>query len=242
VFLRGKWISAATIEREREKLKQRLVIEHKLVVAIDERLENGDAVAARKMLSEHTSGAPLLDEWVLLTKARKQEGQLPAAINIAKLYTEQFPDRFSSHQLLADLLQKSSDNRNARAEAERALQLQPHCSTSELILQRADLSKAAPQFFAGDFRLQFEPQSDTPKAVFLLYKNGGSWSGSLKMGNDVVPIRTIVAGADQFWFKVGQDWQEKEVRLTISADGAVSGSWWSNFGRNGVVTGDAIKH
>lgn len=242
VVVRSEWLPSAAIAERREQLKKRLLIEHKAVLAADERLENGDAKGAGQVLAKNSSGAPLLDEWVLLTKARKKEDQLPVAIEIARLYAEQFPDRFSSHQLLADLLQKSGNKQGARAEAERSLQLQPHGSTAEAILKRATLSGTEVTFSPGSFQLKFEPQSDPPDAVLLLQREKDSWSGTLKSGDEALPIRLLLAGADQLWFKVGQDWQEKEVRLSISPEGAVSGTWWSRFGRNGSVAGKAVKH
>ena len=242
VILRGKWLPISVIGRSRDQLRKRLLAEHELVLAADEQLERGNIKRVRAVLSKNSSHSPLLDEWVLLTKARKNETQLPVAIAIAKLYTEQFPDRFSSHQLLADLLQKSGNNRGAQAEAETALKLQPHSSTAEAILKRATISARVIEFSPGSFRLEFEPRSDTSTSILLLEKKRESWSGSLKTGGNATPIRVLLAGGDQLWFKTGQDWQEKEIRLSISRDGIVSGSWWSMFGKNGRVNGHVIKN
>lgn len=189
--------------------------------------------------ASHSS--PLLDEWVLLTKARRQEGHLPVAIEIARFYVQEFPDRFTSHQLLADLLQKSGSNRAARTEANIAIGLQPHGSTAANILSKATFTESAATFLPGDYRLEINSQSQPATTVLLhLLQEHGTWTGSVKAGDDSPPLREIYAGGDQLWFKAGQDFQEKEIRLSISSDGKVSGSWWSAFGRNGAVTGKKV--
>ena len=238
VVLRGRWVSASQIDAQRSQLKQRLAREHAAVDVIDQLLEAGNTAAARERISTTSPATSLLDEWVLLTKARKHEEHLPVAIDLAKLYVAEFPDRFSSHQLLADLLQKSGQNSLARAEAQRALDRQPQTATAADILERATFSDLRPSFSANDYRLQLQSQDST--VVLHLQKKGDAWTGSLKMEEDSLPLTAVYAGADQLWFTAGKNWQEKEFRLTISPNSNVAGSWWSMFGRNGTVNGSKI--
>jgi len=236
VIRNGQWISADTVQSQRQKLRQRMQDAHAAVVAADALLEQGDVQACRKLLANAKPDGRVLDEWVLLTKARKHESQLTVAIAIAQLYVELFSDRFSSHQLLADLLQKSGNNQLARTEATKALALQPHCATSANILERSTFADTPATFHAATYELRFE-SSDPSAAVLQLQKSQNRWLGTLQQGQDSPPLSNVVAGGDQVWFTAGQNWQSKEVRLRISPDGKIFGTWWSIFGRNGNVTG-----
>jgi imidazolonepropionase-like amidohydrolase len=237
VILRGRWIPRAQIDQLRDQLRERLTREHATVNTVDRLLEKGDVKTARKAVSAASHSAPLLDEWVLLTKARKQGDHLPVAIDLARFYVEQFPSSFSAHQLLADLLRTSGNMGAARSEAQLALNLQPHSSTAANILLRATFSNTTPRYAAGNYLLRMASTT----GLLHLEKGGSTWTGSLKLDGDPVPLRDISAGADQLWFKAGQDFQEKEIRLSISPTGEVTGSWWSMFGRNGAVTGNKIR-
>jgi imidazolonepropionase-like amidohydrolase len=239
LILRGRWISKGQIDQARAELKRRLATEHNHVEVADKSLVSGDVQAARKKFTNRH--APLLDEWVLLTKARQHENNLQLSVQIARLYVGQFPDTFSAHQLLADLLQKAGNNAASRAEARIALAQQPHCATAANILKRASFSDAPPNFSGGDYGLQIGHGSQLSAAVLHLENHGKSWVGTLKMDESSSPLRAISLGNDQLWFKAGQDFQEKEIRLSISKTGEVRGLWWSMFGRNGTVTGKKVQ-
>jgi hypothetical protein len=234
VFLRGRWVPASVIEARRSELKKRLRSEHDLVKTVDAALEGGDVAYASRPFNSHPQ---LLDEWVLLTKARKQEAHPEVALGIARLYVREFPDRFSTHQLLAELARKAGRSAEAKAEAHRALALQPGYSTAFNELHRLAFSGAPVRFLPGDYEVRFSTQD----AGALHLENKGSWQGTLTVGGDVVPLREISAGADELWLKAGQDFGEKEIRLTISPAGEVTGTWWSMFGRNGTVAGHRTK-
>ena len=239
VVLRGSWVPAAEIEHRRELVKRRMANEHKLVNAIDHDLEHGDTQTAQRLLKRASTLSPLLDEWVLLTKARKQESRLPAAIAIARMDVQQFPNRFSSYQLLADLLQKSGNNPEARETAAIALRLQPSASTATNIANKATFSTVPASYQPGEYHLELASLQAANATLQLRHEQNG-WTGSLAVENDSVPLRDIYFGADQLWFKAGEGFQEKEIRLTISRVGEVSGTWWSIFGRNGAVRGSKV--
>jgi imidazolonepropionase-like amidohydrolase len=240
IVLRGRWRPIAQIDLQRERLKRRLGAEHTAVNAADQILEKGDVTSARRLMKSASRLSPLLDEWVLLTKVRKQEVRSAAAIEMARFYVQQFPDRFSSHQLLADLLLRSGNSRAAKAEARTALRLQPHGSTATNTLSKATFTQSLPSFLPGDYELRLQSESQPATALLRLRRDQDKWAGTVKIGDDSAPIREIYAGANQVWFKTGQDFQEKEIRLSISSSGQLNGSWWAMFGRNGTVTGKVV--
>jgi hypothetical protein len=119
-----------------------------------------------------TTGArsPLLDEWVYLTKARKVEQRLSVAIAIARLNVEQFPDRFSTHLLLADLLEKAGNAAGAKAEAKLALSLQPYVSTAMNIVSKSEFTRIPAGYLPGDYRLEFLPSSQSATGLLRIHR------------------------------------------------------------------------
>lgn len=243
VTLRGRWLSAAQLADLRAQSNVRIAKTKVALEKMDAALDVGNVAPANQFKQSNPSGeTPWYAEWVLMTKARKlQQKNLPAAIAIARLDTELYPDSFSSWYLIADLLFANRDLWEASKQLQKSLALEPSDAAARNLAEKIEALRQPLQFSpAGAYSLEYknDRSAEVVKAILHVEK---SQDGQLRatltgLSGEPIPADSIFAGANRLWVHADSLSGPLEFRITVNGS-TLSGYWDGLFGSNGPLSG-----
>jgi imidazolonepropionase-like amidohydrolase len=242
VMMRGRWLSAADLARLRGNLDSRAKQLRPQLDAIDAALATGDTAPARKFAAAYPPDRPWYSEWVLRTKARKlQSDNLPAAIQIARLDVDLFPDSFSAPALLADLLFQHGEAGAASAELKKSLALEPHNSASLNLRQRIESAQLPLRYApAGTYEIEYvnDQSQQTQKTELHIEKapDGHLRGSKVDTGSPPAPLASVLAGDNRLWAVANTPYGQLEFRVIVTENN-LTGYWAGPFGQNGKISG-----
>ena len=240
VILRGRWLSAAEIKQRRAATEVRFERTKRDTQRIDAALESGNTVPA--VTAAKTAGdSPCIAEWVLMSKARKLQGKdLDAAIRVARLSAQWYPESFSAAYLLSTLLFERQKFPEASAEVKKSLSREPDNAAALNLSEKIAAVQQPPQFKAsGTYQIESvnDQSHDVQKAELWIESDSkGQFRGKIVRGNDTGALQSVFAGGDHLWAVADSPFGRMEFRITVRGDD-LSGYWAGPFGQNGTLHG-----
>jgi imidazolonepropionase-like amidohydrolase len=240
VILRGHWLSAAEIKQRRAATEVRFERTKRDTQRIDAALESGNTVPATT--AAKTAGdSPCIAEWVLMSKARKLQGKdLDAAIRVARLNAQWYPESFSAGYLLSSLLFEARKFPEASTEVNKSLSREPHNAAALNLSEKIVAVQQPPQFKAnGTYQIESvnDQSHDVQKAELRIESDSkGQFRGKIVRGNDTGALQSVFAGGDHLWAVADSPFGRMEFRITVRGDD-LSGYWAGPFGQNGTLHG-----
>lgn len=252
LVLHGKWMSATDLAELRKSTQARFANTKRETDQIDAALEKHDWNSANELATK-CSTSSCIAEWVLMSKARKLQGKdIAGAINVARLNTQLYPNSFSTHYVLADLLFQAGKWDDASREAEASLAREPQDAAAVNLQRRAAAIHEPLQFQpAGSYQIEIvnDLSHDVQKTQLFIAKDpSGKWSGRKlddQKGNEnsgdgsttvASDLQSVTVGGDRLWAVIATPFGSMELRLVVRGSD-VSGYWAGPFGQNGNVRG-----
>jgi len=259
IVLHGKWMSASDLAELRKSTEKRFATLKRETDQVDAALEKLDWSAAHNLAAK-CSGSSCIAEWVLMSKARKLQGKdITGAINLAQLNTQLYPDSFSTHYVLADLLFRAGKFNDASREVRASLAREPQDAAAMNLQQKSAAVHEPLQFEpSGSYQIEMvnDVSHDVQKTQLLIAKDSNDkWSGrkldarssALQNTSDSPSnqaegsdLQSVTAGGDRLWAIADLPFGAIEFRLIVRGE-EVSGYWAGPFGQNGSVRGRKLN-
>jgi hypothetical protein len=248
VMLRGRWLSAEELGRQRAATEDHFRATRRDMVLIDAALDSGDTGPAAAWAKTHAAEAddsPCIAEWVLMSKARKLQGKdLAAAIRVARLNAQWYPESFSARYLLADLLFEAGTYGEAQTAVRQSLEREPNSAAASNLAEKiATVLQPAHYTVAGSYKVEYvnEVSHDAQKTELVIEGDDkGPYRGKSVRGTESNPLQSVAAGGDRLWAVANSGYGPLEFRITVHGD-ELSGYWAGPFGQNGSLKGTKSK-
>jgi imidazolonepropionase-like amidohydrolase len=242
VMMRGRWLCVDDLARLRGGLESRAKQVRPQLDAIDAALATGDTAPARKFAAAYPPDRPWYSEWVLMTKVRKlQQSNLPAAIQIARLDVDLFPESFSAPSLLAEMLFQHGESDAALLELKKSLSLEPNNSASLNLEQKIETARLPLRYPAtGRYKIEYANDQNhevqTTELRIEKVANGGFSGTKADAGSEPAKLSSVLAGGDRLWAVSNTPFGQLEFRIIVTGN-HLSGYWAGPFGQNGTIKG-----
>jgi len=248
VVLRGRWLSAEEIARQRTRTEDRFAAIKRELVRIDAALDSGDTAPAQawaKTPAAEKDNSPCIAEWVLMSKARKlQAKDLAAAIRVARLNAQWYPESFSARYLLADLFFQSGTYAEAQSAVKESLAHEPHSAAAVNLSQKIVAVQQPVRYtVAGSYKVEYvnEVSHDAQKAELVIEGDGkGPFHGKTVRGDETNALQSVTVGGDRLWAVADSGYGPLEFRIVVHGD-ELTGDWAGPFGQNGSLRGTKSK-
>jgi imidazolonepropionase-like amidohydrolase len=246
VMLKGRWLSSAELGHRQAAMQAHSAEIKRQLEDIDAALESGDVAKAEEVAAPlRSESTPWIAEWVLIAKARKlQSTNLPAALQIARWNTRLYPDSFAANYVLANLLFQDRNLREARQQAERSRNLQPHNAATLNLLEKIHTVQEPLRFVpAGTYKVECtnDQSGETQTADLLIEATSpGVFNCKKTDPGDAGSLCSVWAGGDRMFVTANAQFGPMEFRMNVASD-VLTGYWAGPFGRNGKLSGKKVK-
>jgi imidazolonepropionase-like amidohydrolase len=245
VILRGRWLSADELSRQRTATENRFAAIKRETERIDTALESGETGSAQEWAKKNKAESPCIAEWVLMSKVRKLQGKdLPAAIRVARLNAQWYPESFSARYLLADVLFQAGTFAEASKTVKESLAREPRSAAALNLAGKIATAQHPARFnVAGSYKIEYvnDQSHDAQTAELVISGNAqGPFHGKSIRGNQMDLLQSLTVGGDRLWAVANSGYGPLEFRITVHGD-ELSGYWAGPFGQNGTLRGTKSK-